>query len=155
VVGSERLTESGSFRATIAQENLIKAGPIPYSIVRATQFFEFVKSIARAASSGMVVRLPPALIQPIAADDVVSAIDRVAAGSPINGVVEVAGPERFRLDGPIRIGLAAQGDSREVISDPEARYFGATLQEATLLPGDGARLASTRFEEWAGQTMAG
>jgi uncharacterized protein YbjT (DUF2867 family) len=148
VVGTERLLESGYFRAKIAQEELIKAGPIPYSIVHATQFFEFVKSIADSATTGDVVKLSSALIQPMAADDVASAVGRVAVGPPINGVVEVAGPEQFRLDGLIRLGLAAKRDPREVISDPEARYFGARLRERTLLPGAGATLASTRFEDW-------
>jgi len=153
VVGTDRLSESGYFRAKIAQEELIKAGPIPYSIVHATQFFEFVKSIADAATTGKVVKLSPALIQPMAADDVAGAVGRVAVGTPINGVVEVAGPEQFRLDGLIRIGLAAKGDPREVIGDPEARYFGAVLQERTLLPNDGALLASTRFEYWVTQSI--
>ena len=151
VVGTERLAESGYFRAKIAQEELIKAGPIPFTIVHATQFFEFVKSIADAATSGDVVKLSSALIQPMAADDVAAAVGRVAVGQPVNGVVEVAGPEQFRLDGLIRIGLAAKGDPREVISDPEARYFGARLRERTLLPGDGATLAGTRFEDWVTQ----
>jgi uncharacterized protein YbjT (DUF2867 family) len=154
VVGTDRLSESGYFRAKIAQENLIKAGPIPYSIVHATQFFEFVKSIADAATTGDVVKLSPALIQPMAADDVASAVGRIAVGPPINGVVEVAGPDQFRLDGLIRLGLAAKGDSREVISDPDARYFGAVLRERTLLPGDGATIASTRFEDWITHAVA-
>ena len=153
VVGTERLSESGYFRAKIAQEELIKAGPIPYSIVHATQFFEFVKSIADAATAGNAVKLSSALIQPMAADDVASAVGRVAVGPPLNGVVEVAGPEQFRLDGLIRLGLAAKGDSREVISDPEARYFGARLRERTLLPGAKATLASTRFEDWIARSV--
>jgi uncharacterized protein YbjT (DUF2867 family) len=151
VVGTERLSESGYFRAKIAQEELIRGGPIPYSIVHATQFFEFVKSIADAATTGDVVKLSSALIQPMAAEDVASAVARVAVGPPINGVIEVAGPEQFRLDGLIRLGLAAKGDRRSVISDPEARYFGARLRERTLLPGKGAVLASTRFEDWISQ----
>jgi len=154
VVGTERLSESGYFRAKIAQENLIKAGPIPYSIVHATQFFEFVKSISDAATTGNTVNLSPALIQPMAADDVASAVGRIAVGPPINGVVEVAGPEQFGLDGLIRIGLAAKGDPREVITDPEARYFGALLKERTLLPNDGATIASTRFEDWLTHAVA-
>ena len=154
VVGTERLLESGYFRAKIAQEELITAGPIPYSIVHATQFFEFVKGIADGATMGNVVKLSSALIQPMAADDVASAVARVAEGAPINGVIEVAGPEQFRLDGLIRIGLAAKGDAREVISDPEARYFGARLGEQTLLPGARAVLASTRFEDWIAQPSA-
>ena len=154
VVGTDRLSESGYFRAKIAQEKLITAGPIPYSIVHATQFFEFVKSIADAATTDNVVKLSSALIQPMAADDVASAVARVAEGAPINGVVEVAGPEQFRLDGLIRVGLAAKGDPREVITDPEARYFGAVLRERTLLPGPRAMLAPTRFEDWIAQPAA-
>ena len=153
VVGTERLSESGYFRAKIAQEELIKAGPIPYSIVHATQFFEFVKSIADAATTGNVVKLSSALIQPIAAEDVASAVARVAVDAPLNGVVEIAGPEQFQLDGLIRQGLAAKGDARAVISDPDARYFGVILGERTLLPGPNATLASTRFEEWLGQPV--
>jgi len=151
VVGTERLTESGYFRAKIAQEELIKAGPMPYSIVHATQFFEFVKSIADGATTGNVVKLPSALIQPMSANDVADAVLRVAVGKPINGVVEIAGPEQFRLDGLIRLGLQAKSDPREVISDPEARYFGARLQERTLLPGADATLSATRFEDWISQ----
>ena len=154
VVGTERLQESGYFRAKMAQESLIKAGSIPYSIVHATQFFEFVKSIADAATTGDVVKLSPALIQPMAADDVASAVGRIAVGPPINGVVEVAGPDQFRLDGLIRLGLAAKGDAREVIGDPEARYFGAVLRERTLLPGPDATIASTHFEDWISQAAA-
>ena len=154
VVGTERLSESGYFRAKIAQEELIKAGPIPYSIVHATQFFEFVKSIADAATTGNTVKLSPALIQPMAADDVAHSVARIAVGPPFNGVVEVAGPERFRLDGLVRLGLAAKGDPREVISDPEARYFGARLREHTLLPAADAALGSTRFEDWIAQSVA-
>src|SRR5687768_571301 len=154
VVGTERLAESGYFRAKIAQEKLIKESAIPYSIVHATQFFEFVKSIADAATDGNRVRLAPVLIQPMAADDVASAVGRIAVGTPVNGTVEVAGPDQFRLDGLIRVGLVAKGDSREVISDPEARYFGAMLRERTLLPADGATLSSTRFEDWITQAVA-
>lgn len=153
VVGTDRLSESGYFRAKIAQEDLIKAGPIPYSIVHATQFFEFVKSIADAATTDNVVKLSPALIQPMAADDVASAVARVAVSPPINGIAEVAGPEQFRLDGLIRLRLAARGDPREVISDPDARYYGAVLRERTLLPGDMATLGSTRFEDWIAQSV--
>lgn len=153
VVGTERLTASGYFRAKIAQEELIEAGPIPYSIVRATQFFEFVKSIADAATTGNMVRLSPALIQPMAADDVASAVAHVAVGPPRNGIVEIAGPQQFQLDELVRLGLAAKGDPREVTSDPQAPYYGALLQERTLLPGDGATLSSTRFEDWIAQSV--
>jgi uncharacterized protein YbjT (DUF2867 family) len=148
VVGTDRLTESGYFRAKLAQEKLIEESPIPYSIVHATQFFEFVNGIADAATDGNEVRLPPALFQPMAADDVASAVGQVAVGSPVNGIVEVAGPERFRLDELLRDVLKASGDPREVVTDPEASYFGINPGERTLLPGDDARIADTRFEDW-------
>jgi uncharacterized protein YbjT (DUF2867 family) len=151
VVGTERLSESGYFRAKIAQENMIKASAMRYSIVHATQFFEFVKSIAGAATSGDTVRLAPVLIQPMAADDVANAVCSVAVGVPVNGTVEVAGPERLRLDELIRRGLSARKDPREVIADPSARYFGAQLSELTLVPGDDARIGQTRFETWLSQ----
>jgi uncharacterized protein YbjT (DUF2867 family) len=148
VVGTERLSESGYFRAKIAQEKLIRGSSIPYSIVHATQFFEFVKAIADAATDGNTVRLAPVLIQPMAADDVASAVARIAVGSPVNGIVEVAGPEQFRLDELIRRGLTARNDPRQVVADPQARYFGAVLGERTLLPGDDARLGETPFADW-------
>jgi uncharacterized protein YbjT (DUF2867 family) len=148
VVGTERLSESGYFRAKIAQERLIKESSIPHSIVHATQFFEFIKSIADAATDGNTVRLAPVLIQPVAAEDVASAVGRISVGSPVNGIVEVAGPQRFRLDELIRRDLSARHDPRDVITDPDARYFGAKLGEQTLLPGDDAILAETRFEDW-------
>lgn len=151
VVGTERLSESGYFRAKIAQEKLIRESSIPYSIVHATQFYEFVKSIAAAATDGNTVRLAPVLIQPMAAEDVANAVCRIAEGSPINGTVEVAGPQQFRLDDLIRQGLSARQDPREVIADPHARYFGAELQERTLVPGDGASLAEIRFDDWLNQ----
>jgi uncharacterized protein YbjT (DUF2867 family) len=136
VVGTARLTASGYFRAKLAQEQLIKSSSIPYSIVRATQFYEFLSSIAADATDGTTVRLPPALIQPIAADDVASALGRISAGSPLNGIVEIAGPAQFRLDELIRVRLSASGDPREVITDPDAAYFGIKLGERALLPGD-------------------
>lgn len=151
VVGTERLTESGYFRAKIAQEALIKASSVPYSIVHATQFYEFVKSIAGAATSGNEVRLAPVLIQPMAAEDVASAVCRVVLGAPLNGMVEVAGPEQLRLDELIRRGLSARNDPREVIADPQARYFGVLLGERTLVPGDGAQLGEMRFDTWLSQ----
>jgi uncharacterized protein YbjT (DUF2867 family) len=154
VVGSERMLESGYFRAKIAQENLIKSSSIPYSIVRATQFFEFVKGIADFSTDGNKVRLPSAMIQPMSADDVASGVARVAVGSVLNGTVEVAGPEQFRLDELVRRGLAAWKDSREVIADPHARYYGVGLSESTLLPGRDARLGETRFETWLTQPAA-
>jgi uncharacterized protein YbjT (DUF2867 family) len=153
VVGTERLTESGYFRAKIAQEKLIKGSSIPYSIVHATQFFEFVKSIAAAATDGNTVRLAPVLIQPMAADDVASAVEMIAVGKPENDTVEVAGPEQFRLDELIRQGLSEQNDPREVVADPDARYFGAKLTERTLVPGDDARLGETRFVDWLGHVV--
>jgi uncharacterized protein YbjT (DUF2867 family) len=151
VVGTDRLTESGYFRAKLAQEQLIERSPIPYSIVHATQFFEFVKGIADEATDGNEVRLPPALFQPMAADDVAAGVARVAVGRPVNGIVEIAGPEQFRLDELVRSVLKGAGDSREVVADPEATYFGINPSERTLLPGDDARLADTRFEDWSKQ----
>jgi uncharacterized protein YbjT (DUF2867 family) len=148
VVGTERLSESGYFRAKIAQENLIRNSTIPYSIVHATQFFEFIKSIADAATVGGTVRLAPVLIQPMAAEDVAKEVGKVSVSSPINGIVEVAGPQQFRLDQMIRDGLRARDDAREVVGDPQARYFGAKLGERTLLPEAGARIAETRLEDW-------
>jgi len=154
VVGSERMQESGYFRAKIAQENLIKASSIPYSIVRATQFFEFVKAIADSSSEGNKVRLPHVLFQPMAADDVASAVCQVALGKPINGTVEVGGPERSHLDEFIRKGLAATKDPREVVADPHGRYYGIEVKERTLVPDDGAKLGKTRFEDWVVQPGA-
>jgi uncharacterized protein YbjT (DUF2867 family) len=154
VVGTERLTESGYFRAKLAQEELIERSSIPYSIVRATQFYEFMDRIAGDATEGTLVRLPPALIQPMAADDVAAAVGRVAVGEPVNGMVEIAGPERFRLDELIRGMLATAGDPREVVADPQARYFGISPSERTLLPAAGARLAETRFGDWHQQQLA-
>jgi uncharacterized protein YbjT (DUF2867 family) len=154
VVGSERLVESGYFRAKIAQENLIKNSTIPYSIVRATQFFEFIKGIADVSTDGNTVRLPPALFQPMAADDVATAVSRVALGSPLNGTVEVGGPEQFRLDELVRRGLAARKDPREVVADPEARYYGIKVSESTLVPGGDARLGETHFEDWLNPAMS-
>ena len=153
VVGSERLTGSGYFRAKIAQEELIKGSSIPYSIVRATQFFEFLKPIADMSTEGDTVHLPPVLIQPMAADDVASAICRIAIGSPTYGTTEVGGPEQFRLDELIRRALAAHYDPREVVTDPRARYYGVEVTERTLVPGDDARVAETRFDSWLNQSL--
>ena len=155
VVGTERLSESGYFRARLAQEALIKASSIPYSIVRATQFFELLDRIAADATDGNAVRLPPALIQPIAADDVAGALGRVCVGPPINGIVEIAGPDRFLLDELIRARLGASGDPREVITDPETAYFGITPGERSLLPGADAHIAHNRFEDWVEQSTPG
>jgi uncharacterized protein YbjT (DUF2867 family) len=154
VVGSDRMLDSGYFRAKIAQENLIKASSIPYSIVRATQFFEFVKGIADFSTDGNKVRLPSALIQPMAAGDVASALARIAMGSPVNGTVEIGGPERLRLDELARRGLAAWKDPREVVADPHARYYGIAVGERTLLPSEDARLGETRFDTWLKQSAA-
>jgi uncharacterized protein YbjT (DUF2867 family) len=148
VVGSDRLPDSGYLRAKIAQETLIKKSSIPYSIVRATQFFEFVKRIADEATGGNTVRLPPVRFQPMAADDVASAVCKVAIGSPLNGIVEIGGPEQFSFDELIRQSLSASEDPREVIADPHARYFGAKLSERSLVPNDDAQLGETRFEDW-------
>jgi uncharacterized protein YbjT (DUF2867 family) len=154
VVGTERLSESGYFRAKIAQEQLIQESSIPYSIVHATQFFEFIQRIADFASDGPEIHLAPVIVQPIAADDVARAVGRVAVGKPLNGVVEVAGPEQFRLDDLVRRSLEASRDVREVIADPEARYFGARLGKFTLTPEDDARLGETYFEEWLSLNLA-
>jgi uncharacterized protein YbjT (DUF2867 family) len=153
VVGTDRLSESGYMRGKIAQEKLIRESSIPYSIVHATQFFEFVKGIAAAATEGNQVRIAPVLFQPMASDDVASAVAGVAVGAPVNGIVEVAGPERFRFDEFIRRELGAQNDPREVITDPSARYYGAALTERTLIPDDHARLGKLRFEEWLRQPV--
>ena len=152
VVGTDRIPDSPYLRAKNAQETLIKGGGIPYSIVHATQFFEFVKRIADEATEGTTVRLPPVLIQPMAADDVAKAVAKVAVGTPVNGTVEVAGPQQFRFDDLIRQGLAARNDRREVVVDPHARYFGAELDERSLVPLGEARLGGIRFEEWLGQS---
>jgi uncharacterized protein YbjT (DUF2867 family) len=154
VVGTDRLTESGYFRAKLAQEKLIEGSSIPYSIVHATQFFEFITGIADQATDGNVVRLPPALFQPMAASDVAAAVGRVAVAAPVNGMVEVGGPAPFRLDEIVRDALAARHDPREVVTDPQAPYYGIRVGERTLLPGPGARLAETRFEDWLQQQLA-
>jgi uncharacterized protein YbjT (DUF2867 family) len=152
VVGTERLLESGFFRAKLAQENLIKASSIPYSIVRATQFFEFVKPIADFSTKGTEVRLPPVQIQPMAADDVAAAVARVATGSPVNGTVEIGGPETFRLDELARVDLSALKDPRQVIADPQAGYYGVKVSEKSLIPGDKAQLGETHFADWLSQS---
>jgi uncharacterized protein YbjT (DUF2867 family) len=154
VVGTDLLSESGYFRAKIAQEKLIKAASIPYSIVHATQFFEFLKGLADISMVGDKVHLPPVLFQPMAADDVASGVARVAVGQPVNGIVEIGGPEQFRVDELVRRRLASLNDSREVVADPNARYSGAKLSERTLVPGNNARLGETRFEAWLTQSAA-
>ena len=151
VVGSERMPENGYLRAKIAQENLIKASATPYSIVRATQFYESLKDIADFSTSGSKVHLPHGLFQPIAADDVAAAMGRIALGPPIDGTVEIAGLEKFYLDELIRQGLASRKDSREVVADPHGGYYGIPVKEQTLLPGDDAALGTIRFQDWLAQ----
>jgi uncharacterized protein YbjT (DUF2867 family) len=155
VVGTELLSESGYFRAKIAQEDMIKASPIPYTIVRATQFFEFINSIAEAATEGNAVRLAPVLFQPMAADDVAAAVARAAIRPAVNGIMETGGPERFRLAELIRRVLADRNDPREVIADPQARYFGAVLAERTLVPADDAPVGEIRFDDWLAESTTG
>lgn len=154
VVGTDRLSESGYFRAKIAQEKLIKESSIPRSIVHATQFFEFLKGLADISMVGGKVHLPPVLFQPMAADDVASGVARIAIGQPVNGIVEIAGPEQFRVDELVRRRLASLRDTREVVPDPNARYGGARVSERTLLPGNEARLGETRFETWLTEPAA-
>lgn len=149
IVGSESIPDSGYMRAKVAQEKLIKESGIPYSVVHATQFFEFVGAIADAATVDDVVRIPPVWFQPIAAEDVATFVGRTAAGGPLNGILEVGGPNRVRFDEFVRDALAERGDEREVESDPHARYFGAELGEEDLVPGPGATLAETTYAEWA------
>ncbi|MET0791325.1 MAG: SDR family oxidoreductase [Polyangiaceae bacterium] len=151
IVGIERLPENGYFRAKVAQEELIKESAIPYSIVRATQFFEFLKGIADEATHGDTVRLAPVLFQPIASEDVASAVSNVALGAPLNGMLQVAGPEQFRFDAYIQKGLRAANDPRKIVADPEARYFGSLLSERSIIPEGDARLGEVRFEEWLAQ----
>jgi len=148
VVGTERLLESGFFRAKLAQENLIKSSSRPYTIVRATQFFEFVKAIADFSTQANQVRLPSVLIQPMAADDVATALVGVATASAVNRTIEIGGPELFRLDELARQDLGALHDSREVITDPQSGYYGIRVSERTLVPDSTARLGTTRFQNW-------
>jgi uncharacterized protein YbjT (DUF2867 family) len=154
VVGTERLSESGYLRAKLAQEQLIRESGMPYSIVHATQFFEFVPRIADELTVGTEVRVPPVLFQPMAADDVAKTVGRVAVGSPLNGMVEVGGPQQFRFDEIIRRALAARKDPRQVIADPKARYFGAILGERDLVPSEGARVGEVTLEEYVKQKAA-
>jgi uncharacterized protein YbjT (DUF2867 family) len=148
IVGADRLPDSGYMRAKVAQEKLIKESSIPYSIVHATQFFEFLKGIADSATEGNTVRLPSVRFQPVAADDVASTVGKLAIGSPLNVIIELAGPDQFRFDDFIRRGLSAWKDPRKVIADPHARYFGAELDEYSLVPLKNARLGEIRFEDW-------
>lgn len=154
IVGSERLPDNGYFRAKVAQENLIKASGIPYTILRATQFFEFVGGIAQSATVGEEVRLSPALFQPIASDDVAAALTDVALAPPVNGTLEVAGPEAIPLDEVVRRFLRATQDKRKVVPDVHARYFGSVLDDKSLTPGKNPRLGAIRFEDWIGQQVA-
>jgi len=154
IVGCDRLPDGGYMRAKVAQEKLIKESSIPYSIVRATQFFEFWKGIADSATEGNTVRLPSVAFQPVAAEDVAAAVSKVAIASPLNGTVELAGPEQFRFDEFIRRGLSAHNDQREVIADPHARYFGTELRERSLVPENAALLGEMRFEDWLTQSAS-
>ena len=153
VVGADRLTDSGYMRAKVAQEEAIKSGGIPYTILRATQFFEFIGRIADSSVDGETIHLAPVLVQPEAADDVAAAIADVAVSEPVNGTVELAGPEQFPLDELARRVLRANNDAREVTADAQARYFGAKLDDRSLTPGDNPRIAPTHFEDWLNQSL--
>ncbi len=154
IVGCDQLSDSGYMRAKVAQEEMIKESSVPYSIVRATQFFEFFKRIADSATEDNRVRLPSVGFQPLAADDVASVLTKIASEPPLNAVVELGGPEEFRFDEFIRLGLNAGEDPREVIADPHALYFGTELTERSLVPSDGAILGETRFEDWLNQSAS-
>lgn len=155
VVGTERLPDSGYLRGKMAQEGLVEKSSIPYSIVHATQFFEFVGGMADSFTDGGTVRVPPVLFQPIAADEVAQAVGKVSVGTPLNGRVEVGGAEQFRMDEFFRDVLAAQDDPREVVADPHARYFGTELTERSLVPSEGAITGEIRYGDWPGRTAAG
>jgi len=154
VVGTDRLLASGYFRAKMAQEELIKASRIPYTIVRATQFFEFVEGIAQSATDGQTVRLPSALMQPIVSDDVAAALADVALAEPLNGTVELAGPDPIRMDDLVRQFLIARRDTRQVITDPAARYYGVPVNDRSLTPGNNPRIGSTHFADWLNRSIA-
>lgn len=154
VVGTDRLLESGYFRAKMAQENLIKASAVPFTIVRATQFFEFVGAIAQSGTDGETVRLPPALMQPIVSDDVAAALAEVAVATPHNGTVDLAGPEPIRMDELVRRFLIARQDKRQVIADPHARYFGTEVNDQSLTPGERPLIGPTRFADWLNRSLA-
>lgn len=154
VVGTDRLAESGYFRGKIAQEKLIKAAKVPYTIVHSTQFMEFLGGIAQSGTEGQTVRLSPAFVQPIASDDIAEAMADYTLGAPVNGTVEVAGPERLRLAELVQRYLTAMQDPRKVVADVHARYFGAELKDDTLVPGSNPRLGATRFEDWFEQSRA-
>jgi uncharacterized protein YbjT (DUF2867 family) len=153
VVGTDRLLASGYFRAKMAQEKLIKASSIPYTIVRATQFFEFVEAIAQFGTDAQTVRLPSAMMQPIVSDDVAAALADVAITEPLNGMVEIAGPEPIRMDELVRRFLTARRDSRQVITDPQARYYGVPVNDQSLVPGNHPRLGPTRFADWLSRSI--
>jgi uncharacterized protein YbjT (DUF2867 family) len=155
VVGADRLPDSGYLRAKVAQERLVEASGTPYTIVRATQLFEFIHAIADAATEGDTVRVPPALIQPVAAADLAGAVGRIAVGPPVNGVVEVAGPDAFHMDELLRKGLYARHDTRHVVADLDARYFGSHLEQLSLLPGSQAQIAETHLHDWLSAIPAG
>ena len=149
VVGTERMADHGYFRAKSVQETLIRGFSVPYSIVHATQFYEFIKSIAALATDGDTVRLPPVLFQPMASEDVAKTVARTAVGAPVNGIVECAGPEKFRMDELVRDALKTRNDPRNVVTDPEAAYFGTyQVDDSTLVPGEGAMLGEVRFRDW-------
>jgi len=154
IVGCDRLPASGYLRAKVAQEKLIKASPIPYTIVRATQFFEFVGRIADEATNGQTVRLPSVLFQPIFTDDLVANLTRVAVAKPLNGIIEIAGPDAIPFDEVVRQYLVAHHDPRVVVTDEQARYFGTTLEKRSLVPGQNALLGSGHFADWLGRTAA-
>jgi uncharacterized protein YbjT (DUF2867 family) len=154
VVGADRLPHSGYLRAKLAQEKLIEASKVPYTILRSTQFFEFVDSIINSATDGDVVRLSPALVQPIASDDVAAALAGLAVAAPVNRTIEIAGPEKFPLDKLARQVLAASDDRRSVVADVHARYFGTKLDDRSLTPGDHPLLGATCFKDWPGQPSA-
>jgi uncharacterized protein YbjT (DUF2867 family) len=154
IVGADGLTESGYFRAKVAQEKLVRGSSIPHTVVRCTQFFEFLEGIAKAATDGDTVRLAHVLFQPIAADEAAAAVCEISEGPPANGVVEIAGPEQFRLDELIQRSLEEKGDPRVVVADPGARYFDAELHERTLLPDNASHLGEIRFDEWLAEPAA-
>jgi uncharacterized protein YbjT (DUF2867 family) len=153
VVGTDRVPESAYFRAKLAQESLIVASKIPYTIVRATQFFEFAQAIAYGGTQGNTVRVPSALMQPIVSEDVADALVRVALEAPVNGIIEIAGPETIRQDEFVRKFLIASGDARTVVTDPQARYFGSSINDESLTPGAHPRLGGTRFDDWLSRTF--
>jgi uncharacterized protein YbjT (DUF2867 family) len=160
VVGTDRLTGSGPgslsgyFRAKLAQENLVKASGILFTIVRATQFFEFVKGVAQSATDGSTVRLSSVLMQPMVSDDVAAAVAEVALEQPVNGMIEVAGPDQIRQDELVRQFLSATGDARKVITDVNAGYFGIAVNDESLVPGDGARLGKRHFSDWLSRSTS-